>query len=32
MTPGAAVTSVAQQDSTVFQRGTFQDAEGVSCL
>lgn len=29
---GAAVTNVAQQDTTVFWRGTFQDAKGVSCL
>ena len=32
MTLGAAVTSVAQQGNTIFWRGTFQDAEGVSCL
>lgn len=31
MTLGAGVISVAQQGSTVFWRGTFQDA-GVSCL
>lgn len=29
---GAAITSVAQQGSNVFWRGTFQDAEGALCL